>query len=89
MEFLVCGGIILQNLRWLELQALGVSVSVHTINEVLGAVQVDHAEGSSNKWRETYAKHRANVSYNNNIICYETGKNIRIMISHYSAVKRE
>ncbi len=62
MELLAAGGIVLEDLGGLELLALEVSVSVHAVDELLGALDVQHAEGAAHEGREADAEHSTDIT---------------------------
>jgi hypothetical protein len=62
VELLARGGVILEDLSGLELLALGVAEAEHLVNELLGALVVEHAEGATLEWGETNAEDSADVT---------------------------
>jgi hypothetical protein len=62
VELLPGGGVVLQNLRRLELGAFRVSEAVHEIDYLLRSFQVQHAEGPAEERREADAKDCANIT---------------------------
>ena len=62
MKLLATSSVVLQDLSRFKLRTLGVSVSIHAINEALGAYRVQQSEWTANKGRESDSKNSSNVT---------------------------
>eukprot|EP00128_Syssomonas_multiformis_P011825 Colp12_sorted_trinity150504_noHs@34773 len=62
VELLAGLGVVDEDLGGLELGALGVSPPVHLVDELLGALLVQHAEGAAQERREADAEHSSDVT---------------------------